>query len=183
MFKKITIICLFLFFAPSLFAVGPLKIGIYSGLSTPFDDINRVYNQQEVTIENLGNGSFFYNAVSLGYHVGADSRIEITPLFDISFGISYNSFPESVITIYDANNKSEKLVELFTNQNIVPITGGFNLNILPLNLINVYVMANLSYSIIMNTVNYPLTDKYPLSIPLSENSRTTYFTLEEIQDI
>ena len=105
-------------------AQAGMGIGLFGGLSTPNDEMNNVYNTDNIS--SLGElGNMFRNGAKTGYHIGAKARIPLSSGVMLHGGIAWNRFPESCIDVTNPNT-GEKIVTLETVQDIIPISAGIN---------------------------------------------------------
>lgn len=131
-------------------AQAGMGIGLFGGLSTPNDEMNNVYNTDNISSwGELGN--MFRNGAKTGYHIGAKARIPLSSGVMLHGGIAWNRFPESCIDVTNPNT-GEKIVTLETVQDIIPISAGINYYLLR-SAIGLYATGELSYNINKNTVN------------------------------
>ncbi len=146
---------------PSYSQVG---FGIFGGLSTPNDEINNVYNQDEYQ----GVVKFLRDGSKTGYHIGAKIRLPIVDGLMLNGGIAWNRFPESNIDVQ--LQTEDKTVTLTSIQDIIPITVGINYYVIRTG-IGLYATGELAYNYNKNTVNW---GNDITAIPLNLDATPTY---------
>ena len=140
-------------------------IGFIGGLSTPSDEINNIYNS-----DNLGSvGKFVRDGAKTGYHFGVKIRMPLVSGIMLTGGAAWHRFPESTIDVNDPTTGS-KLITLSTVQDIIPITAGINYYIINTG-VGLYGTGELSYNYNKNTVN---VDYNGTSIPANFDTAPTY---------
>lgn len=140
-------------------------IGFIGGLSTPSDEINNIYNS-----DNLGSvGKFVRDGAKNGYHFGVKIRMPLVSGIMLTGGAAWHRFPESTIDVNDPTT-GKKLLTLNTVQDIIPITAGINYYIFNTG-VGLYGTGELSYNYNKNTVN---VDYNGTSIPANFDTAPTY---------
>lgn len=141
------------------------SIGFYTGLSTPSEQINNVYNSDFLTSENFV-GNLKRKATSLGYHVGTKLRFGLGDGLVFTGGVSLTRFPQSNIDIEVPNGKDTIRTTLTVTQNVIPISVGLNYYVTR-KLVGMYVAGELTYNYLVssidgtiNGINFPL-DRSP----------------------
>lgn len=129
------------------------SIGFYTGLSTPSDQINNVYNSDFLTAPDF-SGRMQRDAAALGYHVGARLRFAMGDNLVFIGGLSLSRFPESKIfvAVPSGNGGDTIRATLTTTQNIIPIAVGLNYYITR-KVVGVYGTGELTYNYLMNTID------------------------------
>lgn len=144
-------------------SLSPVNIGFFLGMSTPNENLNDVYNSQQMTISTQSLVNFFRRGMSSGYHIGMKARVNLSERFVFVGGLAYNRFPETTIEVRDPTNNSLQATLAIT-QNIVPISAGVNIYLLK-NFIGIYGVGELQYNYINSSVN--ITKVYPIDLPIS----------------
>jgi len=147
-------------------AVSQTSIGFYTGLSTPSEQINNVYNSELLTAENF-SGKMKRNAVDLGYHIGTRLRFGLGDDFVFIGGIAFSRFPQSkiIVTVPNANGVDTLRATLSTTQNIIPVSVGLNYY-LSTKLVGIYGIGELTYNYLINSID---AEYYGASIPLDQS--------------
>ncbi|MCX7735131.1 MAG: porin family protein [Candidatus Kapabacteria bacterium] len=155
--KKIFFLFLMLFCTQ--LAYSQLGIGFHTGLSTPNNQINNVYNTDKLDLKKADYfGNLVREATKIGYHIGMKLRLNMSDNLFFVGGIVWNKFPQTTIEIL--NSKSgDTLIILQATQNVIPISAGLNLYLFQ-GLISPYLTGDLAYTIISNSIDFkqiPLT--------------------------
>lgn len=156
--KTLSITCIVI--AGFLACISPTEtrsqsLGIGLGLSTPNDAINSVYNSD--VIEGSGSvGNFLREASELGYNIGARYYLPMGDDLTLAFGVSYHRFPETDIRVVNPQT-NEEIAVLRTEQNVVPISAGFEFPFFR-QVLGVYVAADLHYNLFFNSVSIVRND-------------------------
>ncbi len=129
------------------------SFGLYTGLSTPSDQINNVYNSDFLTASDF-SGRMQRDAVALGYHVGARLRFAMGDNLVFIGGLSLSRFPESKIYVAVPSGSGGDTIRatLTTTQNIIPIAVGLNYYVVR-KVLGVYATGELTYNYLMNTID------------------------------
>ncbi len=162
-------IALLITFSTFLFATpksnAQVGIGFVGGLSTPSDEINNIYNSDQ--LNNVGK--LVREGAKTGYNVGVKIRMPLAAGIMFTGGAAWHRFPESTIDVKDPNTGNTLLV-LNTVQDLIPITAGVNFYLFNSG-IGVYGTGELSYNYNKNTVN---VDYGGMSVPANLDSSPTY---------
>lgn len=156
-------------------AAGPLGLHFKAGLSTPNDQISKVYSDDNLTSNNISSGDFLTENADLGYHLGVAARIELSKMFHFVGGIEFHRFPRSEFKIKDP--QTGDIHQFKSTQNIIPIHAGINLAFINTDLLNIYATGGFAYNYISNSVDY-VSDESDYSVPLDmspTDSRIGYF--------
>ncbi|MGQ9819517.1 MAG: hypothetical protein ACUVQ1_06295 [Candidatus Kapaibacteriales bacterium] len=152
--KYTTTIILLLFLASFAFVSPSLSqsfsFQISSGLSTPNNEINNVYNSESINL-NGKLGEIIRQATKLGYFIGINANLPLSKNFVFNSGISLHRFPQSELKIIFPGQPSDS-VYLKSVQNIIPISIGVNWYIFKSPL-SPYITGNLSYNYIVNSID------------------------------
>ncbi len=151
-----------LFISTKSFALT--NVGFYLGLSTPNDQINNVYNSNDYKSESE-IVEFIRGGISLGYHIGAIGRFDLSDDFSVVGGIAWHKFPQSKIDVTDPTT-GDTVASLETSQNIVPITVGVNFYLIR-SIVGLYGTGQLTYNYISNSVDYNYNS---IALPLNQSS-------------
>jgi len=132
-----------------------MGIGFFAGLSTPNDQINNVYNSDNI---NIGNGfaDLMREGTKLGYHFGLKGRLSLADNVAFTGSAAWHRFPETELTMINPDT-DEELGTLITSQDIIPITAGINYYLIDSG-IGVYGTGELSYNYYSNSVNIQSTE-------------------------
>lgn len=141
-------------------------IGLFGGLSTPNDEMNNVYNSDQLSEQGV-LGNFLREGVKSGYHIGAKLRVPLVAGLMLNGGIAWNRFPETTVS-FKYNTTQE--IKLSTVQDIIPVSVGLNYYIISSG-IGLYGTGELAYNYNKNTVNI---DKGDVSIPANLFDSPTY---------
>ena len=137
--------------------------GILIGLSTPSNQINNVYNSN-----NLSDfGNMYREGTKLGYHIGIRGRMNLSDNLQFVGGIAYHKFPQTTIQVINPNSPYDTLASFNTSQNVIPITAGVNFYLLK-QFIGLYGVGELSYNYISNSV-----DVFYGDLPISTSKSPT----------
>ncbi|MBS1537569.1 MAG: hypothetical protein JST20_07465 [Bacteroidetes bacterium] len=142
------------------------SIGFYTGLSTPSEQINNVYNSEFLTTENF-IGRMKRDAVDLGYHVGTRLRFGLGDDFVFSGGVAVSRFPQSKIIVSVPNGTGTDSIRatLTTTQNIIPVSVGLNYY-LSRKLLGIFGTGELTYNYYINSIDAVYNGT---SIPLNQS--------------
>lgn len=162
----ITAIFTLFFITLPAYSLGPLDLHFFGGLATPNDQINNVYNRDNIDSESMLSGNFVRDNAELGYHIGINARIELDKSFYFRTGLSYNRFPQSTIRVTDPETQ-EELVTITTVQNVLPVEAGIIWMPLDIGIGQLYATAGLSYCYISNSTDY--TTEEGVSFPLEDD--------------
>lgn len=176
LFTKIAILTVILAFNfNKASAVGPLQLHFKAGLSTPSDKISKVYSDESLNANDISSGEFFTENADMGYHIGANARIELSEMFQFVGGVEFHRFPNSSFRIVDPS--SQKVYEFKSTQNIVPIFVGIDFNFINTEVIDIYATGGFAYNYISNSIDLQ-TEETEFSVPLDMSpvdSRVGYF--------
>ncbi len=156
-------------------AAGPLGLHFKAGLSTPNDQISKVYSDDNLTSNNISTGDFLTENAELGYHLGVAARIELSKMFHFVGGVEFHRFPRSEFKIKDP--QTGEIHQFKSTQNIIPIHAGINLAFINTDLLNIYATGGFAYNYISNSVDY-VSNESNYSVPLDmspTDSRLGYF--------
>lgn len=128
------------------------EFGFSIGLSTPNDKINDIYNSDRLDVDSIADGTLFREGAKSGYHILVKARFELSEKMVFFGGIGIHRFPQTKLLVKDPNNPNITLAELYTNQNIVPITAGLNAYLFK-DVIGIYGVGDLSYNYISSSVD------------------------------
>lgn len=153
------ILLVVVFFGFSSISYSQLGIGFHAGMSTPNNQINNVYNTDKLDLNKSDYfGNLFRESTRIGYHIGMKLRLNMSDNLMFVGGIIWNKFPQSTIEILNSKT-GDTIVTLKATQNIIPISAGMNLYLFQ-GAISPYLVGDLSYNIISNSIDYkeiPLT--------------------------
>jgi hypothetical protein len=129
------------------------SIGFYTGLSTPSEQINNVYNSEFLTAENF-IGRMKRDAAALGYHVGGRLRFALGDELVFIGGLSLSRFPQSKIYVSVPTGTGGDTIRatLTSTQNIIPIAVGLNYY-LTRKVFGVYATGELTYNYLTNSID------------------------------
>ncbi|MBI3260367.1 MAG: outer membrane beta-barrel protein [Ignavibacteriae bacterium] len=129
------------------------SIGFYTGLSTPSEQINNVYNTDSLMADNF-IGRMKRNAVNLGYHVGVRLRFALGDDLVFMGGLSLTRFPQSKIYVSVPNGTQGDSIRatLTTTQNVIPIGVGLNYY-LTRKVLGIYGIGELTYNYLTNSID------------------------------
>lgn len=142
------VILAFLFNASS--AKSLMGIGFFIGLSTPNDQINNVYNSDNIKINN-GFADLVREGTKAGYHLGLKGRLSLVGPVTFTGSVGWHRFPETELQMLDPETGDE-LGTLTTSQDIIPITAGVNYYIINTG-VGIYGTGELSYNYYSNSVD------------------------------
>jgi hypothetical protein len=131
-----------------------MGIGFFAGLSTPNDQINNVYNSNNI---NIGNGfaDLLREGTKLGYHLGLKGRLSLADNVAFTGSAAWHRFPDTKLTMVDPDTKQE-IGTLVTSQDIIPITAGINYYLIDSG-VGIYGTGELSYNYFANSVSVQST--------------------------
>lgn len=97
-----------------------------AGLSTPNDNISRVYN-----IQNISNSNFLGSAADLGYHFSVAYKLNLDAGMMFTIGVGLHRFPQGELRFQLENPPPGwtygNTIVLNNVQNLVPITAGLEI--------------------------------------------------------
>ncbi len=129
---------------------APISFGFNLGLATPNDEINNIYNSNQINLDN-NIGKFIRESAKLGYTFGVSLNLPLSKNFVFKSGISLSRFPQSELKIYFPGQQMDTVV-LKSIQNIIPISAGVDLFMFK-SFISPYLSANLAYNYISNSID------------------------------
>ena len=134
-------------------AYAQTSLGLYTGISTPSEQINNVYNSDFLTSENF-IGRMQRSAVDLGYHIGTRLRFGLGDDFVFSGGVALSRFPQSkiIVSVPSGTTNDSIRATLTTTQNIIPISVGLHYY-LSRKLLGIYGTGELTYNYIINSID------------------------------
>ncbi len=145
---------------------GELEFGFHLGLSTPNDQINDIYNGDNLPYQiddsTKGLGNLLKEGARVGYHLGIKVRLPLDDKFIFKGGLLLHRFPESEIEVTEPASDTV-IATLASVQNIVAISAGMNYYFLK-SFIGVYGVGDLSFNYMTSSVDKKM-EKY--SIPIS----------------
>jgi len=131
-----------------------MGIGFFAGLSTPNDQINNVYNSDNIDIGN-GFADLIREGTKLGYHIGVKGRLSLANNFAFTGSAAWHRFPETELSMVNPETNVE-VGTLITSQDIIPITAGINYYLIDSG-IGIYGTGELSYNYYSNSVSLQST--------------------------
>ena len=131
---------------------------VFTGLSTPSDNVNDVYNTSLLTSQDV-SGILYRDATRLGYNVGARLSINLEGNLFFYGSASLHRFPSTDIRMLKPNTDT-LLATISTVQNVVPIEAGCSLYLLRKSL-GLYLLGGLTYNYITNTTEIKLPNNTP----------------------
>lgn len=149
---KIKVLIHFITFLIFIFPLHsqPFSFQLSGGLSTPNDEINNVYNSNNLKL-NGKLGDIIREAAKLGYFIGINVSLPLSNNFVFNSGISLHRFPQSELKIIFPGQTSDT-VYLKAIQNIIPISIGVNWYLLKTSF-SPYITGNLVYNYIANSID------------------------------
>lgn len=171
--KKILIILLV--FVTQALSLGPLKFGIQAGISTPNDQINNVYNRENLNLFITDNGSTDTSTVGLlqeglsnGYHLNAQLRISLSNDFSLIGTFGFHTFPEAITVVDLPENVGS--VTLNTTQRILPVTAGLMYHFLEISILEFYVRGEtqVNYIAYQTQFNFQVAQGVEVGLPIAD---------------
>jgi hypothetical protein len=151
-----------------LAASAQTSVSFLGGIATPSAAINDVYNRPNIASGDTVR-SILRDAVRLGYQLGIRTQTGLSERFLFVGGISLVRFPQSRLYITDPQS-GDTVAVLVSVQNLVPITAGLHVLLLPEPL-QLYVGAQLSYTILNSSVDM---ERGSLSVPLALGTQNSH---------
>lgn len=148
-----TVVCLL-----TTTAQSQVMFSVFTGLSTPSDNVNDVYNTSLLTSQDI-SGLLYRDATRLGYNVGARLSFNLEGKLFFYGSASLHRFPATDIRILKPNTDT-LLATISTVQNVVPIEAGCSLYLLRKSL-GLYLLGGLTYNYITNTTEIKLPNNTP----------------------
>jgi len=139
-------------------AQSQVMFSVFTGLSTPSDNVNDVYNTSLLTSQDV-SGILYRDATRLGYNVGARLSINLEGNLFFYGSASLHRFPSTDIRMLKPNTDT-LLATISTVQNVVPIEAGCSLYLLRKSL-GLYLLGGLTYNYITNTTEIKLPNNTP----------------------
>ncbi|MBK7986000.1 MAG: hypothetical protein IPK11_03545 [Ignavibacteria bacterium] len=131
---------------------------VQTGLSTPSDYVNDVYNTNLITTPDV-SGQLYRDATRLGYNFGARLSINLEGNLYSYVSAGIHRFPQTDIRILKPNTDT-LLATISTVQNVIPIEAGCSLYLLKKSL-GLYILGGLTYNYITNTTEIKLPNNTP----------------------
>ncbi len=151
----IFLICCALITVP---AKSQIMFSLQTGLSTPSEFINDVYNTNVLKNQDI-SGQLYRDATRLGYNFGARLSINLEGNLYSYASAGIHRFPRTDIRIFKPNSDT-LLATISTVQNIIPIEAGCSLYLLKKSL-GLYILGGLTYNYITNTTEIKLPNATP----------------------
>lgn len=129
-------------------AKSQIIFSVYTGLSTPSEYVNDVYNTSLLSNQDV-SGQLYRSATKIGYNFGARLGFNLEGNLFFYGSASIHRFPQTDISIYKPNTDT-LLLTLSTVQNVVPIEAGCTFY-LTRQTIGLYVLGGLTYNYLTNT--------------------------------
>lgn len=148
MYKRLLILvplCSILF---SLQTKAQIIFSVFTGLSTPSEYVNDVYNTSLLTTQNV-SGQLYRDATRLGYNFGARLGFNLEGNLFFYGSASLHRFPETDMKVYKPNTDT-LILTISTVQNVVPIEAGCTFY-LTRSTLGLYVLGGLTYNYLTNT--------------------------------
>lgn len=144
------LVVLFTFFISKAVFSAPLGVGFSIGLATPNDQINNVYNSENIKLNN-NLWKVAREAAKLGYFLGLNINLPLSQNLNFKGGIALNRFPQTELKLVFPEEPPDTVI-LKTIQNFIPISAGFDLFLFK-SIVSPYISGNLSYYYIVNTID------------------------------
>lgn len=162
MYKRLSFVLPLCFILLSNVSQSQIIFSIFTGLSTPSEYVNDVYNTTLLTKQDV-TGQLYRDATRLGYNFGARLGINLEGNLFFYGSASLHRFPETDVNIYKPNTDT-LLLRLSTVQNVVPIEAGCTFY-LTRSTLGLYILGGLTYNYLTNTTEIKIkNDKFSFPI-------------------
>lgn len=140
----------------------------FGGLAVPGESVNDIYNRTSIASGDTLR-SILREAVRMGYQLGIRSQIALSERFRFIGGIALVRFPQSRIAVVDPQSR-DTVMRLVTVQNLVPISAGIELLLLP-EAFQLWLNAQLSYTLLNSSTDL---EQGELSVPLAIGTQSQH---------
>jgi len=146
---------------------APLGFGFSFGLATPSDQINNVYNSDNINLNN-NLWKVARESAKIGYFLGVSLNLPLSENINFKTSITINRFPKSQIVLHFPSEPYDTVV-LKTYQNFVPISAGFDLYLWR-SVVSPFLSGNLSYFYIANSIDIEkMNQELPIATSKTES--------------
>ncbi len=136
-------------------------VSFFGGLALPSEAVNDIYSRTSIASGDTLR-SILREAVRMGYQLGVRTQMGLSERFHFIGGIALVRFPQSRIFVVDPQS-GDTLVRLVTVQNLVPISAGMEVLVLP-EVVQVWLNTQLSYTLLNSSTD---VEQGELSVPLA----------------
>lgn len=133
-----------------------LHFGITAGASIPSETVGRYTNTDNILLQLNNKDSLAQVAsdvVNTGYNLGFKLKLPMSEQLSFSGGLTIHRFPENDVIVTDPKKITDTLLILREVNNYIPIDAGIELNLIPIGIADIYVVGNLSYNFLYQTVD------------------------------
>jgi hypothetical protein len=135
--KKILIILVAISFLLTGKTYADIDMSVYGGISTPSDDMNEVYKNNEDVWDFVGKG------IDVGWHLGARIRLESDTGLFFFIGMGWHRFSDVQLEVIKEN--SDTTYQIKARHDILPIGVGVQYYITK-KTVKLYVIGQLNYN-------------------------------------